>query len=346
MHSTTQKIQKILPEGRPNSKKRVWDVEVLKGEGLFSLFESAMNSGDSSYHLPSLIHAPEMAVVVFEIKEALKRGILPKRNGKGCSESYIFYDCDHRKIAIFKPHFSYFNYFSHFNEAQREVAAYRLDHEHFASVPATVFSTFGKRVGSLQAFIDAPQVSEISREEQILFSPSQMRRIAILDIRMLNFDRQTTNILYLSDEILGQLVPIDHGSSLTYMDPPSNFLWIKGQAAKLPFSPYEQEYIAKIDPIADARLLIEEIGIEKSKALICFLATLFLKEGAKREFCVEQINKMVFRHKMDPARKKRWLPSLLEKVYNILEERIFTDWPSFHKEALEQVGRIVDHEIG
>ena len=112
--------------------------------------------------------------------------------------------------------------------AYREFAAYLLDKEHFSSVPKTVLvqaqhPTFsypiGKiypKVGSLQEYIKSNgTVDDFSTS---LFSVQDVQKICILDMRILNMDRNEGNILVVKENSQLKLVPIDHGLSI-----PDNF---------------------------------------------------------------------------------------------------------------------------
>jgi hypothetical protein len=131
----------------------------------------------------------------------------------------------------------------------REVAAYLLDHDHFSSVPMTTlvearhpaFNTNGARltvaeggasVGrhslSPNASVSSPTMKKAGSFQEFVrcectmddISPSmisveEVHKIAILDIRIMNADRNAANLLIRRrvDNSL-ELVPIDHGYCL------------------------------------------------------------------------------------------------------------------------------------
>jgi hypothetical protein len=290
--------------------------------------------GGQAYHLPSLIKAPEMAAVICEIHQAFKKGIAPIVNPGGTSQSYLIKDSSGEYICIFKP------FCVGFKEAVRELAAFRLDHDHFAGVPATVQTTLshralkGVRSGILQLYIDG--VPLVNCDPHLI--PSQIRRIAILDIRILNPDRHRSNLLYLPKT--NKLVPIDHGSSLTTTPYIANFVWLSWKATHLPFSKKERDYIEAIDPIRDAHILKDELHFEEDNVVWFVIATHFLKEWAKRGYCASDIGKMVFR---EPGKKMPYsFPSLLENVHRKLQRKSFSGWESYSKMACDEVEKVLD----
>merc|ERR1711881_471942 len=87
----------------------------------------------------------------------------------------------------------------------REVAAYLLDHDKFANVPATVrvevsHPAFGNKpkVGSFQEF--KPHDEEAGDVSASLFSVEAAHRIAIMDMRLVNRDRNDENLLVKKNE--------------------------------------------------------------------------------------------------------------------------------------------------
>eukprot|EP01063_Lacrimia_lanifica_P038562 TRINITY_DN8233_c0_g1_i1.p1 TRINITY_DN8233_c0_g1~~TRINITY_DN8233_c0_g1_i1.p1 ORF type:complete len:1150 (+),score=297.05 TRINITY_DN8233_c0_g1_i1:369-3818(+) len=187
----------------------------------------------------------------------------------------------------------------------REVAAYVLDHDGFAGVPITAvleldLSTVrvkgpdgrpravrrnpGARrlcVGSVQKFLLSECQAWDTGPGQ--FSPAAVRRIAILDLRILNCDRHGGNILVQAAKARKQkknLVPIDHG----YVLPSTtikelDFEWLQWSQAKTAFAPDELDYIRNLDPDVDADLL-RSLGIDDGAVENMVVATVALQIGA------------------------------------------------------------------
>lgn len=68
------------------------------------------------------------------------------------------------------------------------------------------------KVGSLQSFVKS--MGPIENFSSDLFSPDEIHKIAVLDLRILNLDRNTDNILVQRQGQEYRLVPIDHGLSI------------------------------------------------------------------------------------------------------------------------------------
>jgi hypothetical protein len=87
-----------------------------------------------------------------------------------------------------------------------------------------------------------------------MFPKSEVERIAILDLRTLNMDRNTGNILVQRTK---QLVPIDHG--LTFPDTlclsEHDVCWMGWSQIKDEMSETALHYIESIDIDADASVL-------------------------------------------------------------------------------------------
>lgn len=202
----------------------------------------------------------------------------------------------------------------------REVAAYLLDHDHFANVPSTALvkithSIFNvndgvkgnrslkknlvSKIASCQAFV--PHDFDASDYGSSSFPVSAVHRIGILDIRILNTDRHGGNLLVRkldSEGRFGQveLIPIDHGLCLpeTLEDP--YFEWIHWPQASIPFSDDELEYIENLDPVKECEMLRKELPMIREASLrVLVLCTIFLKEAASYGLCLAEIGEMMSR---------------------------------------------------
>lgn len=108
-----------------------------------------------------------------------------------------------------------------------------------------------------------PSVGPIENFSPSLFSPDEVHKIAVLDLRILNLDRNACNILVqeANDPVTGQqikrLVPIDHG--LTVPDSLAiqsfDLAWLDFPQAEEPFSARTLDYIKRLDVDADIRLI-------------------------------------------------------------------------------------------
>mmetsp|Transcript_19512 Transcript_19512/g.45604 ORF Transcript_19512/g.45604 Transcript_19512/m.45604 type:complete len:824 (+) Transcript_19512:609-3080(+) len=255
----------------------------------------------------------------------------------------------------------------------REVAAFLLDHNGFADVPMTTlaearhaaFSTNGrglkvseggasigahsifgssgdlpksaqdvKKVGSFQEFVRAEaSMDDISPSK---LSVDQVHKIAILDIRLLNADRNSANLLCrrLPDNSL-QLVPIDHGYCLRAMCDVSwmDWCWLDWPQLKEPMSEKFQKYIRKLDIEADARILRERLNISEEAIDYLRASTSILKAGVEAGLTLYDIAVMCCRN--DNLAEK---PSMLEHLSSMASELALLAVKSedFHHAAASQ----------
>lgn len=68
------------------------------------------------------------------------------------------------------------------------------------------------KVGSLQAFVESE--GPIENFSADLFHKDEIHKIGVLDLRILNLDRNACNILVRRENNSLKLVPIDHGLSI------------------------------------------------------------------------------------------------------------------------------------
>jgi len=206
----------------------------------------------------------------------------------------------------------------------REVAAYLLDHEGFSSVPMTTlaearhpaFSTNGlmlklaeggaaigphslnssfvngtssssspaliKKVGSCQEFIYAEDTMDDLSPSML--STDEVHKIAILDIRIMNADRNVANLLVRrKPDNSFELVPIDHGYCLRSVCDVSWFdwCWLDWPQLKKPLSEKSKDYILNLNIDADVLMLQESLQIG-TEALDFFRASnKILQAGVK-----------------------------------------------------------------
>jgi len=200
----------------------------------------------------------------------------------------------------------------------REVAAYLLDHKSFSGVPRTTlaeahhpaFNANGarlkvseggasvgshsindsrssasankKKVGSFQEFCRSDfTMDDISPS---LISVEEVHKIAILDIRIMNADRNSANLLCRRNEDDSlELIPIDHGFCLRSVGDVSwmDWCWLDWPQMKKPLCERMKSYILNLDIEADVRLLQERLNI-CSKAIDYFRASSRLLQAGVR----------------------------------------------------------------
>ncbi len=296
--------------------------------------------GEGTYHLATLSSAAEMATILWEIQRAFERGILPEKVLSGTTTAYFLKDCEEKPIAVFKPNMNH--------EMQREVAAYRLDHGGFAQVPPTVMATFthplfgGRKTGSCQKFIEGGETLVCFHKEWIeTLSAAQIRRIAALDIRLLNNDRHTSNLLWADSH----LFPIDHALSLPQNGEGICLVWVDWPQARTPFSPEEKNYISNLDLEEDRHMLVERMGIGIESANLHFLSSLLLKKGCERGWTAYQIGSLVRKNPiMGKARISSVKTSPFQRLVECLQRKREMDWPCYVKNSQQEIERLLDDE--
>ncbi|XP_075082836.1 phosphatidylinositol 4-kinase gamma 7-like isoform X1 [Nicotiana tabacum] len=279
--------------------------------------------------------------IIKEIVKAIKTGVDPLPVHSGLGGAYYFRNSRGESVAIVKPTdeepFAPNNPKGFVGKALgqpglkrsvrvgetgfREVAAYLLDYDHFANVPATALvkithSVFNvndgvngdkphskkqlvSKIASFQQFI--PHDFDASDHGTSNFPVAAVHRIGILDIRIFNTDRHAGNLLVRKLDGIGRfgqvdLIPIDHGLCLPESLEDPYFEWIHWPQASIPFTDDELEYIQKLDPIRDSEMLRSELPMIREACLrVLVLSTIFLKEAAAYGLCLAEIGEMMSR---------------------------------------------------
>lgn len=259
-------------------------------------------------------------------------GILPRLTDEGTGATYMLRDASNRcNLAVFKPKdeeaFAPQNprgYIGKENtpglrqgvlstqQAAREVAAHLLDHDNFAFVPETSLvhakhpkfsKVIGKngdkvvwKIGAFQAFVDARDTA--SNFAPQVYSVSDVHRIGILDVRIVNLDRNDGNLLIRHGRTSKhELVPIDHGLSLpdrleVYTD---DMCWMSWPQAKKPFGDKELCYIRALNGSRDARLLAKHLCIRRECLRLMEVTTKLLQVGAEHGLTLYEIGTILYR---------------------------------------------------
>ena len=236
----------------------------------------------------------------------------------------------------------------------REVAAYLLDHDGFSGVPMTTLtearhpafnnngsrlkvaeggasigshsitspgtgsttSSIKKKVGSFQEFVYCEcTIDDISPSK---ISVDEVHKIAILDIRIMNADRNAANLMVRRrrDNTL-ELVPIDHGFALRSVADVSwmDWCWLDWPQLKQPLSEESKRYILNLDIEADSRILLEQLNISPDAVDIFRASTTILKAGVKAGLTLYDIAVMCCRN--DDLGE---VPSSLESLLSMAED--------------------------
>eukprot|EP00392_Amoebophrya_sp_AT5.2_P006657 g6669.t1 len=164
--------------------------------------------------------------------------------------------------------------------------------------------------GSLQRCVDS--LESLQDFGRGMFTADQVHRIGILDIRILNDDRnegnclvrrrkQDMNLLH-ADPDPSQpkfdLIPIDHGLSLPdcLQIAAADLCWMSFPQAKVPFSPATLNHIATMNPKADREILSKNCGLKNINIRLQQSATILLQEGARNGLTLHNIGEILYRN--------------------------------------------------
>lgn len=289
----------------------------------------------------------ELRETILHAKAAMLQGLAPRLTEDGTGATYLLRDAVRRAtVAIFKPKdeeaFAPQNprgYCGPENstglragvlstqQAAREVAAHMLDYGKAARVPATTLA-YGKhpryvkvggkivwKVGAFQIFADNDGTCSDYANQN--FSQADVHRIGILDIRIVNLDRNDGNVLVKSRGSSSnnrlELVPIDHGLSLpdrleVYMD---DIAWMSWPQAKAPFEAAEIDYIKNLNSIRDAKRLEIALGIRRECLRLLETTTTLLQLAVEHGLTLYDVGTIMYRE--DPHANDVQ-PSALEQI--------------------------------
>ena len=164
------------------------------------------------------------------------------------------------------------------------------------------------KIGTLQAFCASE--GPIENFSPDLFACDEIHKIAILDMRILNLDRNPCNILVSKTEDNDwKLTPIDHGLSIPDTLEVSSYelAWLSFDQAEKRFSQKSLDFIAAIDVENDIELLEQNLSFRPICLRNMRISTTLLKLGAEQGLTLAQIGEIMCRGDFDEDS-----PSLLE----------------------------------
>ncbi|GBG28244.1 Phosphatidylinositol 4-kinase gamma 2 [Hondaea fermentalgiana] len=236
---------------------------------------------------------------------------------------------------------------------QREVAAFITDFGGFSGVPETVLveakhSAFNYRqgavfnkTGSFQRYVHADCIaSDLSPN---LFPAEEVHKIALLDIRMLNSDRNDANLLVSRKpkprspgampasvprtdascphsrkfrsfscsmgpmDFDYSLTPIDHGYCLPDKLEVAwcDWCWLDWPQAHVPFSASTLRWIEEYDVDACIQILQRDLNVRTPCLQLMRVVAMVMKKGARAGLCLHDIASIIARQDVDK-------PSVLE----------------------------------
>ena len=300
----------------------------------------SFGKGDVSLSGTSLLHAPpdDIVDILSIIQSALSVGQEPELASDGSGGTYFLRAKDGKALAAFKPldeepgaennprgivgrrgHTSLRKGIVSGEAWKREIAAYILDHG-FASVPACVqaevrHERFSKvKTGSLQVFAKHDEVaSDVSSS---LFPVEQVHKIALLDLYLMNTDRNDANILVRygekRDPSTIELIPIDHGYALPDVLEVGwcDWCWLSWKQIREPLSKKTLHCIKKIGKTLekDVSRLRKELDIrEECLVTLRIMTRLLLRCLVKGGLSIHDVASIASRNDLD-------LPSELETI--------------------------------
>lgn len=141
-----------------------------------------------------------------------------------------------------------------------------------------------KKVGSFQEYVTAECTMDDISPSKI--TVGEVHKIAILDMRLMNADRNVANILCQripEDPDQFRLVPIDHGYSLRSKCDVAWFdwCWLDWPQVKEPLSEEARSYVLNLDIEADVAVLEERLKLENDVLDNFRNSCLVLKAGVK-----------------------------------------------------------------
>ncbi|KAL7545653.1 hypothetical protein ACHAWF_009004 [Thalassiosira exigua] len=176
-----------------------------------------------------------------------------------------------------------------------------------------------KKVGSFQEFVRAECTMDDLSPSKV--SADEVHKIAILDIRLMNADRNVANILCQripEDPDHFRLVPIDHGYALRSKCDVAWFdwCWLDWPQTKEPLSKASRDYVLGLDIEADARTLQERLGMRNDVLDYFRSSCRILKAGVRAGLTLYDIASEIL-CRNDPSGE---IPSKLESLTTMASE--------------------------
>lgn len=155
------------------------------------------------------------------------------------------------------------------------------------------------KVGSLQQFVQYDELAGDLAPQ--CFPVHEVHKIGILDLRILNVDRNDANLLVCRGQDGINLVPIDHGYSFPRLLEVGwcDWVWLSWPQARVPFDQDTLSYIASLDPEHDMSLLRSQLSINEVALRNARVTTMLLKIGAMKGLTLYDIASLACREDLD-----------------------------------------------
>jgi hypothetical protein len=169
------------------------------------------------------------------------------------------------------------------------------------------------KIGSLQEFVRHDDVVSDLAPNQ--FSTHQVHKIVILDMRLLNTDRNDANILVrkrrspTTGHAEFELVPIDHGYCLPQFLEIAwcDWCWYNWPQLQKPLSAEDRAYVLSLSAQEDADRLAKRIPLRRACRRNMIIAGMVLQKGVRANLVLFEIARIMCREDLDA-------PSILENL--------------------------------
>jgi hypothetical protein len=235
---------------------------------------------------------------------AAHRGIFA---GQGCDRELAAYLLDHKNLAGVPPTALAEAVHSSFHQDRLHASAHATTTTTSSSSSSSSTTTIPVKVGILQQFVHADDVA--GNLSHTMFSTEDVHRIALLDMRLLNTDRNDSNILVLKQTSLSssssssfRLVPIDHGYCLpqTLNIGWCDWCWLGWKHhMDQPISTELRAYVDSLDAEKDAFRLSRETSIGPISLKNMKISLMFLKTGVRSGLTLGDIASLMVRNDVD-----------------------------------------------
>lgn len=193
----------------------------------------------------------------------------------------------------------------------------------------------GTKIGSLQKLVR--NVGSSEEFSHTLFPVKDVQKIALLDLRILNRDRNTGNILVSKNPEGFTLTPIDHALAFPEVLEigKEELCWLEWPQIDQPIVPELKELILNLNPEKDEESLSETLDLSE-KALQNFrISEEFLKLAVARGLTIKQIAMYYIQQSEDK-------PSILQNIthlastINIKEEQLTPVFTTQRRKSMDE----------
>lgn len=160
------------------------------------------------------------------------------------------------------------------------------------------------KMGSLQEFVRHDDVASDLAPNQ--FTSHQVHKIVLLDMRLLNTDRNDANILVrkrrsTSGQIEYELIPIDHGYCLPQFLEIAwcDWCWFNWPQLKKPLSEADRKYVLSLCASEEADRLAKKIPMRRACRRNMIIAGMVVQKGVKAHLVLYDIARIICREDLD-----------------------------------------------